>query len=239
MLHKPDISRVSDTTISGSTGGTSIQLDFYGNRIDSTLDSNSSVVCLANGSWIETPDGARLVEELEVGDLVETLDRGAQPIRMICEKRLGPKDFARNSNLFPICLRKGAIAPNQPTADLWVSPQHRMLLTGSRVELLFGQEMLLIKAKAFAEFGDMAFTDRKRRSLTYYHILFDRHKIIFANDAPTESFYPGKQAVKSLDEEERRELFTLFPELQGGVPDYRSEDHATLRGWEAAVALAY
>ena len=43
----------------------------------------SDPVCFARGTRIETQDGIVLIEDLKVGDLVRTLDHGAQPIRWI------------------------------------------------------------------------------------------------------------------------------------------------------------
>jgi hypothetical protein len=53
---------------------------------------------------LETPGGARAVEDLKVGDLVETLDIGAQPIRLIGSKRV----IARGKNA-PIRVTNGVL----------------------------------------------------------------------------------------------------------------------------------
>ena len=39
--------------------------------------------CYAPGTMIDTPDGPRAVETLQVGDLVMTLDHGPQSIRWV------------------------------------------------------------------------------------------------------------------------------------------------------------
>jgi Hint domain-containing protein len=231
-------SGATSTNITTPASGNSIQFDYYGNRLDGALDSDSSVVCLANGSLIDTPTGPRLVEDLCVGDLVNTLNNGAQPIRLIYSKLLDLNDFTRQPKLRPVCLRRNAIAPDQPNRDLRVSPQHRMLMSGAKMELLFGEPELLVKAKAIAAFSDRAFIDRNCEAVTYFHILLDQHEIIFANCAPTESFYPGKEALASLDPEERCELFTLFPDFALEARNIPQQSHATLRHWEAAVALS-
>ena len=49
--------------------------------------------------------------------------------------------------------------------------------------------------------------------MTYVHIMFDQHEIVFAEGALTEAFYPGPQALKSIDRAAMTELLTLFPEL--------------------------
>jgi len=49
--------------------------------------------------------------------------------------------------------------------------------------------------------------------ITYHHILFEAHQIIFAQGAPTESFYPGRQALGALAPEMRAEIGALVPDL--------------------------
>lgn len=57
------------------------------------------------------------------------------------------------------------------------------------------------------------YTDDTIQSVTYFHFMFDEHEVIFAEGAPTESFYPGSNALKAVPEKTRQEIFTIFPEL--------------------------
>lgn len=68
----------------------------------------------------------------------------------------------------------------------------------------------------------------------YFHLLFDRHEIIFANGAPTESFFPGPEAMDALDRDQRVESEAIFPDLQRAEP----VDYIALRHSEAAAILA-
>ena len=47
----------------------------------------------------------------------------------------------------------------------------------------------------------------------YFHLLFDRHEVIVANGAETESLYTGPEALKLVSQAARAEILTLFPEL--------------------------
>ena len=49
--------------------------------------------------------------------------------------------------------------------------------------------------------------------VTYLHLLFDRHEILRANGAESESLYLGEQALRALGDAARREIAVLFPEL--------------------------
>ncbi len=49
--------------------------------------------------------------------------------------------------------------------------------------------------------------------VTYYHLLFDRHEIVFSNGVPSESLHLGTQAQMALGQPAWEEITTLFPHL--------------------------
>ena len=53
------------------------------------------------------------------------------------------------------------------------------------------------------------------RRVTYFHLLFERHEVIFSNGVPSESFFPGPQALKGLDARNCAALASLFPGIGG------------------------
>jgi hypothetical protein len=162
------------------------------------------VICFAKGSLIRTASGDRPVEGLQPGDRVETLDHGLQPIRWI-----GTRQVPAIRNLAPIVIGAGAMDNDR---DLIVSPQHRILVTGWRAEMLFGEPEVLVAAKHLVD-GDKIYR-ASGGQVTYFHICFDRHEIIFAENQPTESFLPGPMGAKTLHPAQLAELFEIFPELQ-------------------------
>lgn len=184
------------------------------------------VICFAKGTMIETALGEKPVETLQAGDLVRTLDHDVQPIRWIGSARrpaLGA--------LAPVMIRKGVLGNRR---DLMVSPQHRMLLTGWRAELLFGECEVLASAKSLINDRDIVRVEGG--FVEYFHILFDHHEIIFAEGAPSESFYPAAMGAEALSKETRDEILALFPHL--GATDfagYGASARASLRFKEAAL----
>ena len=222
----------TSTNIPASAGATSIQFDIDGNRIDGPLTVGSAV-CIADGSWISTPAGPRLIEDLRIGDLVDTLDAGPQPLRWIHSATLTAADLHRTPALAPIRIAAGALGADVPTAPLRVSPQHQMLVDSVYASLLWDEAACLVKAKDLAAFNDRVTRDRAATGVTYFHLMFDAHQIIFANGAPTESFHPGAQAMATLDPDQRTELLALFPAICAKSP----APYTALRHWEAAAIL--
>ena len=192
-------------------GGESITLEgVLPSQVDTIPELFSiGIPCFTPGAMIVTAQGEMPVERLRPGDMVLTADNGFQPVRWVGSRRLSAEDLADNPNLLPVVIRKGAFGN---TRKMVVSPQHGFVMktdTGER----------LIRAKHAAELygGKIARIDRDCESVTYIHILFDQHELVFAEGCRTEAFYPGPQALKSIDREAALELLTLFPDLAGMV----------------------
>ena len=72
--------------------------------------------------------------------------------------------------------------------------------------------------------------------VTYYHLLFDHHRVIFANGAATESFLPETAALHGLGRAAMQELEALFPDLgRGAVLQPLPAARMCLKAHEAAV----
>ena len=185
---------------------TQITLGFYdGVEYSGTWIStrDQAFVCFTSGTLIDTANGPRRVEDLAVGDLVVTLDHGLQPVRW-----RGRRTVAGRGRAAPVRIAAGTLGNMR---DLVVSRRHRMLVTGWRAELVTGEAEVLIAAADLV--NDTTIRPDPCDSVTYVHILFDRHEIVFAEGAPSESFYPGAVALDRLEAPQREELLTIFPEL--------------------------
>jgi hypothetical protein len=91
-----------------------------------------------------------------------------------------------------------------------VSPEHRMLMTGWLAELNFGEDEVLVAAKHLV--GMPGITRQEQAEITYLHLLFDRHEIVFAEGAPSESLHPSSWLITG-DSALRAEIVAVFPEL--------------------------
>jgi Ca2+-binding RTX toxin-like protein len=168
--------------------------------------------CFVQGSMIAMADGEIPIENLKVGDLIQTLDHGLQPIRWIGHRHLSAGDLAENENMRPIRIRKNVVSDGKGVGDLVVSPQHRILISSKVAQRMFGDTEILVAAKQLLAIDGVDIADGFE-DVTYFHILFDQHEIIYANGVPSESLYLGKEAQKSLSAAGREEIYTLFPEV--------------------------
>lgn len=219
--------------------GTVQYLDSQGNVTGTLSFSNieTVVMCFTPGTRIATPQGERRIETLKPGDMVVTRDNGAQALRWIGQRTLGPAELAADPALQPIRIRQGALGHGLPERDMMVSRQHRMLMTGPRAELLFGDEEVLVRALHLTCLPGVQAV--RRAEVTYIHMLFDRHEVVMADGAWSESFQPGERTLGGMEAGARDELFKLFPELRdrAALAQYESA-RVTLKGFEARVLLA-
>jgi hypothetical protein len=183
--------------------------------------------CFAAGTRIATASGERRIEDLHIGDLIVTADHGLQPLRWI-----GQRKVPGRGALAPIRIAAGTIGNRR---DLWVSPQHRMLLQGWQAELYFGAAQVLVAACHLV--NDSTIRPHPQDKVTYVHLAFDRHEVIFAEGCPSESLHLGRQALACLDAAARRELCAIFPELDAVGARRRKTARPCLSRRESALLL--
>ena len=189
--------------------------------------NGTMVPCFVAGARIDTARGLVPVEDVEVGDLVLTLDDGFQPVRWC-----GARRVLSQGSLAAVRIPAGALGDHGALA---VSPQHRLYLTGWRAELYCGEAEVLVKAAHLVRTGRLQ-QDHSGKPVTYHHLLFDRHQIIRAEGMWSESYHPGPASLADHDPETREELLTLFPEL-GHNPDHGYGPLARPQATAQAAAL--
>lgn len=172
----------------------------------------TNVVCFTRGTRIMTAAGPVPVERLAVGDLIQTQDDGCQPIRWTGSQAVCADTLAACPWLRPVRIKAGTLGDGLPRQDLRVSPQHRLLVRSKIAQRMFGTRQVLVSAKKLLLLPGIDIDDRVAQ-VEYFHFMFDRHQVIFANGAPAESLLPGPQALATLSAEASREILTLFPEI--------------------------
>ena len=216
---------VRDTFVDDGTGSYSgsVTLD------DGTILNFSeieNIICFTPGTRIATPRGLVAIEDLRVNDKVVTRDHGLQPIRWIESRTVPAVD-----RFTPVRISKNVLSGQD--RDLIVSPQHCVLFQGYRAELLFGESEVLVAAKHLVDGLDV--TQNETGLVTYIHMMFDQHEIIYAEGAATESFHPGEIGFSAVADEAREELFAIFPDLRSDQSHYGSTARRCLKKHEAQL----
>ena len=165
-----------------------------GNQINIT---DQPIPCYSKGTLILTNQGYMKVEDIKKGDIVvregsisndgmlnKNIDIKETPITWISKFR--PKIL--NSNSRPICITKNAFDEKYPFVDLYVSPDHQLLINGKMVP-----SSHLIN-------GETIYQDNECNSVEYYHLECDRHSAIYANGVLAETYLEwGNRDVFDVD----------------------------------------
>ncbi|MCG7518161.1 Hint domain-containing protein [Ruegeria sp. Ofav3-42] len=229
----PEFSANSDQAALEAQGIRSLTLDSINVATTPGLNADRQewdiARCFTTGTLIETEKGMVAVENLRAGDKIPTLDHGIQTLRWIGSQT------ARAAGAFtPVLIKAGALGNSR---DLLVSPQHRMLVSDWRVELHSGHAEALAPAKQLVNGHDIVM--RPGGLVTYYHLMFDQHELIWAEGCLSESFHPGIQAWNSLEDATRQEILTLFPELADhGITAYGPPARPSLQSFETRASVA-
>lgn len=148
-------------------------------------------LCFVDGTLIATPDGERVVEELQIGDEVLTADGRGVPVKWIGRQFISaPVNAAIDEKLAPVRISAGTLGTH---TDLTVSADHGLIVDG-----------FVITAGALVNGTTIRFVPAADlpQSFTYYHIETEAHDAILANGAKAETFidYAGRQAFDNYDE---------------------------------------
>ena len=192
------------------------------------------VICFTPGTWIDTPSGPCLIEDLREGDQVSTKDNGAQEVQWIGSRRMtGARLFAM-PRLRPVRIATGALGVERPDQELLVSPEHRMLIEGPVARDLFNTDEVLVAAKDLIN-GSTINVDLTLPEVTYVHLLLRRHEVLRANGIETESFHPANTALSTLDQGDHTRLLQRLPDLEYDPHVYGTYARRNLSSSEAAI----
>lgn len=192
------------------------------------FDQIENIICFTPGTMILTEAGERPVESLNIGDRIITRDHGAQPLRWIGSSRVSGTDkFA------PVRLETEALFSAK--RSLLVSPQHRFVFGGYESELYFGEDEVMVAA-THLEDGLHVYRE-PCPEITYIHLVLDRHEVIFAEGAATESFHAGRMAMTALTGAVREDLLCAMPQLRANPYAHGPTARVCLKAHEAQLLM--
>jgi hypothetical protein len=145
---------------------------------DSMYDTQLTleVACYRSGTRILTDHGEIAVEDLRIGDFVQTiLGESAVPIIWIGRREVDCTRHPVPQNVWPVRVAAGAFGPGRPHSDLFLSPDHAVYV-----------EEVLIPIKRLINGSTIVQVPVDR--VTYHHIEFREHDVLLAEGLPAESF---------------------------------------------------
>ncbi|EAP79869.1 Hint domain-containing protein [Sulfitobacter sp. NAS-14.1] len=226
-------------TKTGPESGTIEFRDAEGNVTGTTTYSEIEevVICFTPGTTIATRRGEIPVQQIKVGDLVVTRDNGLQPVRWVGRRNLGRDNLLRTPGFNPVRIKAGAFGEGVPQRDMMVSPNHRMLVASETAEVMFSEREVLVAAKHLVGLDGVETVTPDK--VSYIHMLFDNHEVVFADGTWAESFQPGAHSMAGIQSEQRSEILSLFPELDAadGMSNFVAA-RRSLRAHEAQLLVS-
>ncbi|MBB3308436.1 hypothetical protein FHT78_000165 [Rhizobium sp. BK196] len=155
----------------GGHGGT------HGSRPDGASGSGGAN-CFLRGTAILTDCGEKPVEDLRIGDCVALPDGSVRSIRWVGRQTFKKSSARWLEGVVPVRISRHALDSRTPHSDLYLSPDHALLLNG-----------VLIRVKHLVNGTTIApVIPADDAPLEYYAVLLDTHEAILAEGAAAESF---------------------------------------------------
>lgn len=138
-----------------------------------------ALTCLVEGTRVLTERGEAPVETLRAGDVLLTMHHGPGriPLHRCWRVRIDLAALANPESLAPVLIRAGALMQGAPLRDLRVSPAQGIFLQGGLVPA----RLLVNGCNIVQELG--------RRDVTYHALWLQRHDLLVADGALTESAF--------------------------------------------------
>ncbi|MGJ8586274.1 MAG: Hint domain-containing protein [Marinosulfonomonas sp.] len=157
------------------------------------------VLCFGIGTKIMTQTGPVEIQDLQKGARVITRS-GTATLRAVISFKVPLSLMLRHPDQRPVRIQRGALGNNVPEADLVVSPQHRIFASSKIAERVIGTKEVLLAAKRLTVLAGVGY-ENMDCDMTYFHLLFDNHEIVYSEGVPTESLYLGAATLCNLEKE--------------------------------------
>ncbi len=187
------------STMTGSAANSSTQESATGGAIVEVqgISGVSPPICFAKGTRIATETNPAVVEALKSGATLESCGSELACVKWIGYQRRTP-EFAQFDDYLPVKIFAGALEENVPVRDLYLSPDHAILVDGHLIHA-----KALVNGKSIVQMTDW------QGDIEYYHIETENHEIIFAEGVPCETFIDNVS----------REQFDNYAEYKKLYPD--------------------
>ncbi|WP_299350244.1 Hint domain-containing protein [uncultured Shimia sp.] len=200
----------TSTQIGQAGAGESLEGTPGGGYTTQTDPNEGDIPCFLAGTRIATPKGEVAVEDLQRGDLVLDAFGNLVAVRQVLSRRVAGHQARKDLKLRPICIKAGALGEGMPERDLFVSRQHRIMVSSPIASRMLDSAQVLVAAHQFVGAPGVDFVGPAEQ-FVYHHLLLERHAVVLAEGAPCESFLVASQSMISITQESREKVIADFP----------------------------
>jgi hypothetical protein len=135
-------------------------------------------MCFLRGTAIMTPTGEVCIEDMQIGDCVETVRGEALAVKWIGRHLYKRSGSSWNDSVVPIRISRHALDHQTPRRDLYLSPGHALFIDG-----------VLIRVKDLVNGISIApVLPASQETIEYFHIVLDTHEVVLAEGLAAETF---------------------------------------------------
>jgi Hint domain len=193
------------------TGAASVPLLLLAKKSSAVMHPS----CLLKGTRISTPSGYRPVEELQIGDEVQTL-AGWKAIKWIGHDKFTKEDGKTwLESVMPIRVARFAIDDRTPHSDLYLSPLHCVFFNEALIPVKH-----LVNGTSIAQDAPSDIS-----VIEYCHIDLGTHEVLYAEGALVESYFDGDS------DRERFSNFVEYERLYGAERQPKMTPFAPILGY--------
>ena len=178
-----------------------------------TGPNSGTIPCFLRGTLIETTNGPIRVEDMTPGQVVITANGQTRRVEMCLRRQAIAIAGDASERFFPIKIVKNALGPGVPSTDLYVSRQHRVLISSKIARRMFGTDEVLVAAVRLLDLADVSVAYDCALPV-YYHLVLESHDVVLANGAPCESFLLAPQSLQSVDRLSQKRIYARFPQAK-------------------------
>jgi len=177
--------------------------------------------CFSSNTLITTNTGEVRVAYLRPGDMVLSRDHDFRPVRRVVCRTMSGRFLLDNPHLRPVLVCAGSLGNGLPEADMMVSPNCRVPVSGDCSSYLVKNKDNLFAAKQLVNHRGVQQIDTI--GITYVYLSFSRHEIISANGVWVECFDTADFSLNAVGNSQRNEVYEIFPDMRRSSELNRAE----------------
>jgi collagen type I alpha len=203
-----------------------IQGAFSTGSFDVTTASSNTYIalappCFAAGTRIATERGDVAVEQLHIGDRVLAKEGRDDAVVWIGRRHVDCSRHPEPHKVWPVRISVDTFGPGQPRRDLYLSPDHAILI-----------DDVLIPVKCLI--NDASIAQVPMDKVTYYHVELPHHAVLLADGLLVESYLDtGNRSAFSDDS-----VIALHPDFASRLWEARGCAPLVVSGPKLAAARA-
>lgn len=170
----------------------------------------SAFSAFARGVNLATPTGVTPVEDLQLGDWVNTSSGDPAQVIWIGSSNFVPADAGRRMPLTRVMA--DSFGQARPSSFLTVGPGARLLQTPPHLRGSTGGAPMLTPVNAFVD-GVNVIEVTPPTPVRLFHICLTRHAAVDVGGMMMETFHPGMGATRNVSHAQRDMFLSMFPHV--------------------------